>query len=163
FALANIAQHGLYAADEYITVGGEFIDARPVMAKGALLIVQCVFIALAVRFARPSILWFAVATMGAAALLLQYRTIWIVPLVVAVIASTKWARIAIFANRRAALGAVSALLFAAPVVLGLMVSSSAFAKSVDSATAKGNTLDWRWKSWTALLDAHSSLQDRILG
>jgi hypothetical protein len=163
FALLSIGQNGLHAANDYITIRGEFVDARPVMAKGALLIVQCALIAMAVRFSRTSLVWVLVATMGAAALLLQYRTIWIVGLVVAVIAYSRWARLAIFVNRRAALGAVTALLFVTPVVLGLTVSSSAFGQSVESATAKDSTFEWRWKSWTSLLSAHSSPQDRVIG
>ncbi len=163
FALVSLAQNGLHGANEYITVRGEFVDARPVMAKGALLVVQCLLIALAVRFARRGVLWPAVAAMGSAALLLQYRTIWVVALVVAVIAYTRWARLAIFVNRRAALGAACALLLVTPVVLGLTVSSNAFGQSVDSATREDSTFEWRWKSWTSLLSAHSSVQDRAIG
>jgi hypothetical protein len=163
FGLFSLGRYGLHGANEYITIRGEFVDARPVMAKGALLIVQCMLLAMAVRFARPGVLWLAVASMGSAALLLQYRTIWIVALVVAVIAYVKWARLAIFLNERAALGAASAVLLVAPVVVALTVSSSAFGESVHSATAKDSTFEWRWKSWTLLLASHDSTQDRVLG
>ena len=163
FALYSLGRHGLHGANEFITVRGELVDARPVMAKGALLIVQCMLLAMAVRFARPAVMWVAVASMASAALLLQYRTIWIVALVVAVIAYVRWARVAIFINERAALVAASAVLLVTPVVVALTVSSSAFAESVDSATAQDSTFEWRWKSWTLLLEAHDSPQDRVLG
>jgi O-antigen ligase len=163
FALVSIGQNGLHAANTYITIRGEFVDARPVMAKGALLIVQCLLLALAVRFARRGVLWVAVSLMAGAAVLLQYRTIWIVALVVLVIAYTRWARVAIFFNRQAALGAAAALLLVTPVVAGLTVSSNAFGQSVESATAADSTFEWRWESWTSLLAAHDSAQDRVAG
>jgi hypothetical protein len=163
FALFSLARHGLHGANDYITIHGELVDARPVMAKGALLIVQCLLLAMTVRFARSGVVWLAIASMASAALLLQYRTIWIVALVVALVAYTRWARLAIIVNKRAALGAASAVLLVTPVVLALTVSSSAFGQSVHSATSQDSTLDWRWKSWTLLLDAHSSIQDRVLG
>lgn len=163
FALYSLGRHGLHGANEFITVRGELVDARPVMAKGALLIVQCMLLAMAVRFARPGVLWIAVASMASAAVLLQYRTIWIVALVVAVIAYVNWARIAIVINERAALVAACAVLVVTPAVVALTVSSSAFGESVDSATAQDSTFEWRWKSWTLLLAAHDSAQDRVLG
>jgi hypothetical protein len=163
FALFSLGRHGVHGANEFITIRGELVDARPVMAKGALLIVQCLLLAMAVRFARPWILWVAVASMASAVLLLQYRTIWIVALVVALIAYVKWARLAIVINQRAALGAASAVLLVAPVVVALTVSSSAFGESIHSATEQNSTFDWRWKSWTLLLAAHDSTQDRVVG
>jgi O-antigen ligase len=163
FALVSIGRYGLHGANVYIDVRGEFVDARPVMAKGALLIVQCLLLAMAVRLARPGVLWVAVVTMASAALLLQYRTIWVVALIVAVLAYTKWARVAIFVNRRGAVGAAGVVLLVAPVVAALTVSSSAFAESFHSATAQDSTFEWRWKSWTSLLAAHDSIQDRVVG
>ena len=156
FALAQIARHGLYGANEFIEIRGELIDARPVTASGALLIVQCVLIAAAGRFVRSTIWWLGIASLGVAAILLQHRTVWIIALVLAAIAYVRWARVAIIVNERAAAGAAAAILLVAPVVITLVASSGAFQESVRSATGENSTLDWRTKSWRSLVESRSS-------
>jgi hypothetical protein len=162
-ALVSIAHYGLHPANDYIMVRGEFVDARPVAAKGSLLMVQCLLLLPVVRPVRPPFLWLAFGSMALAIALLQYRTVWIVAIVVVTIAYLRWARVAIFTNQRAALTAASIVLVLAPVAAGFTVSSSAFGQSVNSATEQDSTLQWRWKSWTSLLAQHSSAQDRVLG
>ncbi len=163
FALVQIARHGLYGANEFIEIGGELVDARPVTASGALLIAQCVLIAAAGRFVRSTLWWIAIACMCAAALLLQHRTVWIVALVAAGVGYVRWARVAIFVNERAAAGAASAILFVAPLVITLAASSSAFAESVSSATGQDSTLEWRTEGWKSLVESHSSTTELLVG
>jgi hypothetical protein len=163
YALLQIARHGLYGANEYIEVGGELVDARPVHAGGALLIIQCLLIIAAGRFARSTRWLLATGSMGLAVLLLQHRTIWVVALLAGAIAYIRWARIAIFVNERAAAAAAAAILFVAPVVVALAASSSAFAESVRSATGQNSTLEWRTQSWTTLIEEHSSTEERLFG
>jgi len=163
FALFQIARNGLHGANEFIEIRGELTDARPVSAEGALLIVQCLLIVAAGRFARSTRWLLAIGLMGLAVLLLQHRTIWIVALLAAAIAYIRWARVAIFVNERAAAAAAAAILFVAPVVVALTASSSAFADSVRSATGQNSTLEWRTQSWTALIEANNSTEARLFG
>lgn len=162
-ALIQIANHGLYGADQFISIGGQMVDARPVTAVGALLIVQCLVISLSAGFARSAVWWPAIASMVAAAVLLQHRTVWIVGFVIAALGYVKWARAAIFTNERAALGAASALLFLTPVAVTLLASSTAFAESAHSATGQNSTLEWRTEGWKSLLEKHDSIQDFLVG
>ncbi len=163
FAFAQIARNGLHAANEFIYVGGQFVDARPVTAAGALVVAQCVLIALAGRFVR-SFPWIVVIlSFAASVMLLQYRTVWAVALLVGTVAYLRWARVAIHRNERGAALAASALLLVSPVVVMLVASSSSFTESIETATGEESTLGWRTSSWGSLLEAHSSPQEVALG
>lgn len=163
FALAQIARNGLHGAAEFIYIGGQLVDARPVNAAGALVIVQCLLIAVAGRFVRSLPWLMVVASLGAAVLLLQFRTVWIVALLVGAVAYARWARVAINRNERAAALAASAVLLISPVVVTLVASSSAFTESIESARGQESTLGWRTASWGSLIEAHSSPQEVALG
>ena len=163
FALAQIARNGLYTANQFIEINGEFVDARPVTAAGALLIVQCLLIAVSGRFVRSTAWVIAIGSMGAAVLLIQYRTVWIVAALAATIAYVKWARIAIFVNERAAAAAAGVILITAPLFIALAGSSDTFQHSVRSATGSDSTFGWRTDSWRLLIGAHSSAQDLLFG
>ena len=163
FGLAQIARNGLHQANEFIEVSGELVDARPVSAAGALLIVQCILIAMSARLVRSTTWLIAMGSMGAAVLLLQHRTVWIIAALAATIAYVRWARIAIFVNERAAAAAAGAILLTAPFVISVVASSSAFAESARSATASNSTFGWRTDSWRSLVESHSSAQDLLFG
>jgi hypothetical protein len=163
FALLQIARHGLYGATEYIYIGGQYVDARPVNADGALLIVECLLIALAGRFVRSAWWLIVIATLGATVLLLQYRTEWIIALMVGTVAYVRWARVAIYVNERAAAFTAAAVLLVSPVVLTLVASASAFNESIETATGQESTLGWRTASWGSLIQAHSSPEEVFLG
>jgi hypothetical protein len=163
FALVQIARHGLYGATEFIYIGDQYVDARPVNTAGALLIVQCLLIVLAGRFVR-SVPWLIViSAFAASALLLQYRTVWIVALLVGTVAYLRWARVAIYVNERAAALAAAAVLLVSPVVLTVVASSSAFNESIQTATGQESTFGWRTASWGSLIQAHSSPEEVLLG
>jgi hypothetical protein len=163
FALVQIGRNGLYGANAYIEIGGELVDARPVTSAGALLIVQCVLIALSAGFVR-SLLWASlIVLLGTSVILLQHRTIWVVAVLAGAVAYIRWARVAIHVNERAAALAASAVFLVAPAALTFVGSSSAFADSVESATSSGGTFGWRTASWGSLIEAHSSPQDVFLG
>jgi hypothetical protein len=163
YGLIQIARHGLYGANEFIEVGGELIDARPVSAEGALLIFECALIAASARFVRSTVWLLAILMMGAAVLLLQHRTVWIVVGLAASVAYIKWARVAIIVNQKAALAAASAVFIIAPFVVAGAATSSAFGESISSATGQSSSLAWRTESWTALVKAHHSPRDLLVG
>jgi len=163
FALVQIARNGLHGATEFIYIGGEFVDARPVSAAGALLIAQCVLIALAGRFVRSFSWWIVILSLVASVLVLQHRTVWIVALLVGTVAYVSWARVAICVNERAAAVAASAVLLISPVVVTLVASSDAFGESIQSARGSESTFGWRTASWGSLIEAHSSPKEVFLG
>ena len=163
FALIQIARNGLYGASELVYIRGELIDGRPVSAAGALLIIQCLLIALAGRFVRSFLWLIVILSLGASVVLLQHRTVWIVALLVGAVAYVRWARVAIYVNERAAAVAASAVLLISPLILTLVASSSAFGDSIQTATGQESTLGWRTASWGSLIEAHSSPQEVALG
>lgn len=142
FALVQIARHGLYGANEYITVGGQFIDARPVTASGSLLIVQCLLIAVAGRFVRSFQWLIAVLMFGAAVMLLQHRTVWIVALLVGVVAYVRWARTAIHVNERAAALAATTVLLISPLILTAVRIRGEMRSTVVAARAAARSFTW---------------------
>ena len=163
FALVQIARNGLYEANQVINIGGEFVDARPVTALGALTIVQCMLIAIAGRFVRSLTWLMVIVVLGASVLLLQHRTVWIVALVAGSVAYLRWARLAIHVNPRGAAFAAGAILLVSPLVLTSVASSSAFTDSVKTATGEESTFGWRTASWGSLIEAHNSPEEVALG
>jgi hypothetical protein len=163
YLLIWIAQNGFRGANTFIEAGGELIESRALTSVGVLLILLSLLIAVGAGLTRSPIWWWLVALLGAGVVFGEYRTVWLIAVALVAFAYLKWARGAIFANERAALGAASALLLLLPPAAAMAVSSSALAYSASSSFGADTSLTWRWESWRGALELHHSAQDLILG
>jgi len=155
-----IAQNGFRGANMEV---GDGSQSRALTGVGALLILFCLLIAVSARFTRSPGSWWLVALMGTGVVLAQYRTVWLIAVISIAVAYIGWARLAIFANERAALSAASVVLLATPVAVALAASSSALGYSARTSVGADTTLTWRFESWRGALEAHHSAQDLLLG
>ena len=163
YLLLWTAQNGFKGANEFIDAGGQLVESRALASVGALMILQCLLIAVSGRFVRSPTWWWIVALLGAGVVVAQYRTVWLIAILSIVLAYLKWARVAIFTNERAALGAASAVLLVVPVAGAMAASSSALGESAKTSVGADTTLTWRLESWRGALEAHHSVQDLVLG
>lgn len=158
-----IAQHGLSGANTFVDAGGNELESRALTSSGVLLILQCFLIAVSAKFIRSPSWWWLAVLMGAAVVLAEYRTVWVIAIVAIVVAYFRWARVAIFTNERAALGAASAILLLLPVAGAMAASSSALGYSARTAVGENTSTSWRLDSWRGALEAHHSAQDLLAG
>ncbi len=164
YAFVRIADVGLHGANVRTEIGGQlFYDTRPVTGVAALFMLQCVIVAVSARFITSQFWLVAVLTISAAIVFVQFRTVWAIALITLAIAYVKWARGAIFANERVALGVAAVVLMLVPVAVASAASSSSLEHSVESTTAQDSTLRWRTESWRRLIEAHSSPAEIALG
>ena len=163
YVVVWIAQNGLRGANTYIEAGGDLLESRALTSVGVLFVLFCLMIAVSGRFVRSPLWWWTLALMGAAVVLAQYRTVWIVAVLAIAIAYLHWARTAIFRNEGAALGAAGAILIVLPVAAALAVSSNALGYSARTSVGANTTLTWRFESWRGALEARGSPQDLLLG
>lgn len=163
YALVRVAQIGLHGANTPLEVGSRLIDSRPLVSPAALLVLQCLLIAVSARFVRSPLWWGAALAMCTAVVLVQFRTVWLVALISLVALYLRWARPAIFVNERAALVAASAIFLVVPVGVAAAASSGAFQYSIRTTAGENSTLAWRTDSWSALVGAHDSPREIALG
>jgi hypothetical protein len=163
FAIVGIFRNGLHAANTFVDIGGQRVDARAVTATGALLMVQCALLIVSGRFAKSVPAWTAVYLMVLAVVLLQHRTVWLVGFVVILAAYLAWVWRQVLTNGRVALAAASAVLVVAAASIAVLVSFHAFTDSVRTATGSRSTLEWRTESWRALTEEHKSAGDVLAG
>ena len=163
YLLFWLAQNGLGGANTYVEANGEALESRVLASVGVLLILQCLLIAVSANFIPSPFWWWLVVLMGTAIVFAQFRTVWLIAMISIVVAYIRWARVAIFTNERAALGAASAVLLVAPVAVVMATASTALGYSAATTVGSNTTLTWRFESWRGALEAHHSAQDLILG
>jgi O-antigen ligase len=162
FTIYEISRHGLHPANEFIEVGGKFIDARPVIAMGPLLMLE----ALIFLFARGR---FTFPTLGLALLLVtaiglvQYRTLWVTTMAAALMGALYLAARYRRSSERVVYSLTAATLIVVPIALFATGQVGTYQSSAESATGDTSTLSWRIDAWKTLIGRHSSPFELILG
>jgi len=154
---------GLGSAESMVIHNGELVTARPLVAAGALVIVQAAIIAIAIRWpSRSAAAYIAVGCAGAA-LLLQHRTVWVAGVAAAVAGFFGWAGRAGRSGDRLVLAAVGIALLLLPLA-GLAFSrSEPLVRSAKEVTYGKSTFTWRETGWKELLEAHHSPSTLAIG
>lgn len=168
FLLAAIATpyillEGIHPATQMVLHNGHLVTSRPIVATGALLILEAAILAPALDWPRPKVALRVSAFAGLVVLLLEHRTLWVAGLVVAVVAFVSWvkqARIATYMTRLGSLAAVALLL---PVAVWGFAQSNTLVASASEATSSKSTFTWRTTSWQELLAAHHSVAQTSFG
>lgn len=182
-ALPYFVFDGIHSAGTQIDVDGELINWRPILAIGALPVLQATILAVGLRWPPSRAIRIPlVALMVAEVLLLQHRTVWVASIVVAATAFVMWA----VAGRRLLLGVAAACLVCLPLVPAAMWYDSetgapvsgparpdrqssgnsgpgALSDSITSIGGEDSTLSWRIDGWRDLVDANLSASEVATG
>jgi len=154
---------GLGSADVWVIRNGEAINSRPVVAAGALLVVQAAILALALRWpSRRSAAYLALLS-GIVVLLLQHRTVWVAGLAVLAVGFFAWAARAGRRADRTAFAVLGASLLLLPVAVFGIARTGPLVRSVQEVQAGNSTLAWRTTGWRELLESHDSAADVAVG
>jgi hypothetical protein len=154
---------GLGSSESMVIHNGELVTARPLVAAGAIVIVQAAILALAIRWpSAGSAPYVAIACAGGV-LLLQHRTVWVAGLVAAIIGFFAWATRTDRHGDRLVLATVGVLLLLLPLAGWAFTRSDPLVRSAKEVTYGKSTLTWRETGWRELLDSHHSPSALAIG
>ncbi len=166
FALAVAAipyfiADGIHSSSFEIEQDGGMINWRPIVATGALVILQAAILAVALRWPRPKLAWGFAAFAIVIVVLLQHRTIWLAAGAVLAVAAVYLIATndASRARRLAAASGLVAIAVAVPIAL---VASGEADALIDSATS-GDTAAWRTDGWEQLITNNDSASEIAIG
>ena len=161
--LLYVASEGFHSTTRRILVGGELVDSRPVVAGGALLILQAVILIVALRWPASPATFIAAGFAASALILLQHRTVWVCALVVAVVGFVTWSRRRLRQIQTVVIGATGLVLLAVPAAIWALSRSATLRVSAAETTQKQSTFQWRIDSWTELVSKHHSASEILIG
>jgi hypothetical protein len=161
-SIVRVLQNGLYSATTFIDVGGESVDARPVLALGVLVMLNALIMVLGRGTITMRAVGIALLLM-IGIVLLQHRTLWIAATVCAVLGLFYAAARYRPSNERLVYLLTGVTLLAVPTVLFAVSQVGAYQESVRSATGSSSTFTWRLEAWATLLEKHSSAFDLAFG
>jgi len=154
---------GLGSADTSIVRDGQVITSRPVVAAGALLILQAAVLALALRWpSRRSAMYLATGVI-AIVVLLQHRTVWVAAAVIAVAGFLIWSRNAGRGAERTVFAVVGVALLLLPLAAFGLTRSDSLVRSVQEVRTEDSTLTWRTSGWQELVSSHDSATELATG
>lgn len=161
--LLYLSSEGFHSTTRRILVGGELVDSRPVVAGGALLILQAVILIVALRWPAGPGTFITAGFAASALILLQHRTVWVCALVVAVVGFVTWSRRRLRQTQAVVIGATGLLLLAVPAAIWALSQSATLRVSTAETTQKQSTFQWRIDSWTELVSKHHSTSEILIG
>lgn len=167
-ALAALAvpfwlSRGLGSAESMVLHNGELVTARPLVAAGALVIVQAAILAIAIRWPPRGWAPYAAVACAGAVLLLQHRTVWVAGIAAAIAAFFGWAHRAGRSGDRLVLAALGVALLLLPLAGWAFSRSEPLVRSAKEVTYGKSTFTWRETGWRELLEAHHSPSALAIG
>ena len=162
-AMPYLLTEGFHSTTRRVLVNGEFVDSRPVVAAGALLILQAAIVMLALQWPSSRSALYGAGLAGAALILLQHRTVWIAAVTAGFVGFVIWSRRRGREAHSLVFGATGLAVIVLPVVLGALARSSTLRVSAGETTQKKSTFQWRIDSWVDLVSSHHSASDIALG
>ncbi len=162
-ALPYLFSEGFHSSGQQVLVNGEFVNSRPVVAAGALLILQAVIVFVAMKWPSVRGALYATAFAGAALLLLQHRTVWAAAIAAGLIGFLGWARQRGREEQSFVVGATALVALAFAGAVWALAQSSTLRVSVGETTQKRSTFQWRLDSWGDLISNHHSATDVVIG
>jgi hypothetical protein len=151
---------GVGSATEFIYRNGELVPSRPIVAAGALLILQTGILALTLRWPSRRTAGYVALGAGASTLLLQHRTLWVAAVVIAIIGFVWWAP---RQSRDRVLAATAAMLVALPIAVWGFSQTGSLGESAREPTRNNSTLVWRTDGWDQLISTHDSAAQLAAG
>lgn len=162
-AVPYILIEGLSSANDVLTRNGEVVRASPILATGALVILQSAILAPAIRWPSTGSSKYVAVAAGLIVLLLQYRTVWAAGFLVALFAGFWWYKRRAGLTRAIAIVGGGAIVVLASVAILAAADVGPIGDSARSATISNSTFTWRFTGWRELLDSHDSPSNLATG
>ncbi len=154
---------GLHPATAMVVRHGQLVTARPIVAAGALVILEAAVIFLATRWPSPSVARWCATALAIDIVVLQHRTVWAAALAVGLVGFALYSRSALARAPSLVYGMTGVLLIALPALVWLIGATPSFHASLTETTARQSTFVWRAQSWQELVASHRSIGDLAVG
>jgi O-Antigen ligase len=154
---------GLGNSSQFVVHDGQLVTARPIVATGALVILEAAVLALALRWPSPrSARWIA-AICAVAVILLQHRTVWLAAVVLISALAAHLLRTSTRATASRSFAGIGLACLVLPVLVAVFVSTGPLVQSVEEVSSQHSTFRWRTEGWEDLLQSHDSVGDIVAG
>lgn len=154
---------GVHPASQMIFRNGGWVTARPIVATGALVILQSAILAPAVAWpSKRAAVYLAIAA-GIVVVLLEHRTLWVVGLVVGLVGFIRWSNRRVGAGDTAAFAAIGVVLLLLPLAAWGFTRTGSLVTSAKETTSANSTFAWRTTSWRELVSSHHSISQLVAG
>ncbi len=154
---------GLHAPSEYVYRYGELTSTRPIVAAGALVVLQAAILIPALGWRSREMSMALAGVMIAVVVLIQHRTIWVAGLAAVAIGFVSWSRRRVRDAESLVFGATGLLFLALPVLVYAFLRTDALVKSAVETTSNRSTFAWRTTSWQELIAKNNSLSELVTG
>lgn len=154
---------GLGSAGEMGMHNGELVTSRPIVAAGALVILQAAILFLALRWPSKRLASLAAMWCVVVLVLLQHRTLWVAGLLVAAVGIVWWLLTLDRRHERAAVATIGIMIPLLPIAAGAFLATGPLVRSTGTAVGTNSTLNWRVTGWEELLKAHHSVAQLTVG
>jgi hypothetical protein len=162
-AVPYLVAGGLHPATRMIYRNGEWVTNRPVVATGALLILEAAILCAALNWPSRATAVPLAMGLGLVVLLLEHRTVWVAGAAVVVAGFASWSQRRVREAPAAVSGVTGVALLALPFVIWGFSRTSALVSSIREATTSHSTFAWRTTSWEELIASHHSVQEILTG
>jgi hypothetical protein len=154
---------GLHTATQYVYRNGELTTARPIVAAGALVVLQAAILLPVLGWPSRRKSMAVASAMIVVVVLVQHRTVWVAALAMAAIGFVSWSRRRMRGAQSLVFGATGVIFLMLPVLVYGFLRSGALVQSAVETTHSHSTLAWRTTSWQELIASHHSLSDVATG
>lgn len=154
---------GLHTSSQYVYRNGVLTTARPIVAAGALMVLQAAILIPALHWRARERSIAIVGVMLVVVVLVQHRTVWVAGAAVAALGFVSWSRRRMQDAQSLVFGATGLVFLALPVVAYAFLRTTALVKSAAETTSSHSTLTWRTAGWNELIASHHSLLDLATG
>jgi hypothetical protein len=161
--IGYLFSEGFHSTTQRVIVAGELVDSRPIVAAGALLILQGILVAVGAGWPTPGTSKYVLVLGGGVLIATQQRTVWVAAAICGLIGFLRWSKANLRYVPSQVYGLTGVLVIATPPLLWLLARSAALRTSVSETTATHSTLRWRIESWRELIVQHHSLGSLTFG
>jgi hypothetical protein len=159
----GFAQTGLHDVKATTHIGNTVVDARPLSAAGALLLLQATLVLMTRRWHRPAARLMLGAVFVVTLVVLQHRSVWVAGLAAATVAFVGWSGRTLRTRPHHVHAATGLALLASPAILLALLGSRTLGASVAEVGTPHSTIMWRFESWRALLHEHRTIGEYVFG
>jgi O-antigen ligase len=154
---------GLGNSSQFVVHDGQLVTARPIVATGALVILEAAILAAALRWPTSRAARWITGICVVAVVLLQHRTVWLAAGAVLLVLAAHLLRNSRQSTAPRTFAGIGLACVVLPVLIVAFVSTGPLVQSVDEVTAQHSTFQWRTEGWEDLIQSHDSVGDIVTG
>jgi hypothetical protein len=162
-AVPYLLVDGLHSSSAMVLRNGMWVTARPIVATGALLILQSVVLVLGLSWPSTRAAMYLAIGAGAVIVLLEHRTLWVAGLAIAFVGFVSWSARRVGEAESLVFATTGIVLLLLPFAVWAFTRSGPLVASARETTSSNSTLTWRTTGWRELISSHHSGSELTVG